>query len=151
MADEEEPTKKTAARKTAAKKKSTPKKSPAKRGGKKASAERPEEVSGTPWRPEDLDDEDAAETGEELAVPDRVTAGRTAVSDEELTAIIDELQVNVRNKLIPGVLTVHYAGRDVNFPMDGDSAMRLLAVLAGTAETQTRFARTAPTPEPAGS
>jgi len=66
----------------------------------------------------------------------RATASRAPESQEELEdalrGMIAEMPPERRNRWIPGTLTVHYRSRDVDFPMDGESALRLLAVLAGT-------------------
>lgn len=124
MADEEETAKKASAKKA-------PAKAPAKRARKNPPS-KSREVSGTPFGPEDLADEDVVSPDEEPAVPDRVTATTDMVSEEDISAALNELPAHVRNKLTPGTLTVHYRGRHVNFAMDGDTAIRLLTVLAGT-------------------
>lgn len=75
-------------------------------------------------------DEGDASAGEEPEPPARATARTTR---REVTAEhLEQLPVDVRNKFTWGTLTVHYASRDVDYPMDGDTAMRLLAMLAGT-------------------
>ncbi len=75
-------------------------------------------------------DEEDAGVGEGPEPPARATARTASV---ELTAEqFEQLPVDVRNKFTWGTLTVHYASRDVDYPMDGDTAMRLLAMLAGT-------------------
>jgi hypothetical protein len=68
---------------------------------------------------------------------DLVTGSAGPVSLGDLSAsalrgLIAELPPQQRNRFIEGTLTVHYAARDVGFPMDGESALRMLAVLAGT-------------------
>lgn len=67
--------------------------------------------------------------------PGRATGSSGPVSPDELTDVIRgavaELPPEKRNRFVPGTLTVHYAQRDVAFPMDGESALRMLAVLAG--------------------
>jgi hypothetical protein len=54
------------------------------------------------------------------------------LSGRALRELLAELPPEARNPFIPGTLTVHYVTRDVDFPMDGESAMRMLAVLAAT-------------------
>jgi hypothetical protein len=61
-----------------------------------------------------------------------VDVNARVLTDEEAKAFIARLKPAERNALVPGTLTVHYKSRDVDFPLDGASAMRLLAVLAGT-------------------
>lgn len=67
---------------------------------------------------------------------DPATASSVPVSPDDLTdairGAVAELPPEKRNRFIPGTLTVHYGQRDVAFPMDGESALRMLAVLAGT-------------------
>ena len=78
---------------------------------------------------------------------DRVTASAASGSPADrsgraLRELLAELPPEKRNSLIPGTLTVHYASRDVPFPMDGESAMRMLAVLAGTSNDVDEIDRT---------
>lgn len=78
---------------------------------------------------------------------DRVTGSAASgspgeVSGRALRKLLAEMPPEKRNKLVPGTLTVHYASRDVQFPMDGESAMRMLAVLAGTSNDMDEIDRT---------
>lgn len=88
------------------------------------------------------------DAGEWPIVPsDRVTGSAASGSPADrsgraLRELLAELPPEKRNSLIPGTLTVHYASRDVPFPMDGESAMRMLAVLAGTSNDVDEIDRT---------
>jgi hypothetical protein len=79
--------------------------------------------------------QDAADQGPEDAGPaiaSDASASTRVVPRRVLRALLHDVPPATRNQFIPGTLTVHYKTRDVQFPMDGETAMRMLAVLAGT-------------------
>lgn len=79
----------------------------------------------------------AAEESGSTGRPAPGTASAAPVSHGEssqgaLRRVIQALAPAERNRFVPGILTVHYAARDVEYPMDGESGLRMLDVLAGT-------------------
>lgn len=82
----------------------------------------------------DPDSDAAPSAGTEGSGPATASAAPASHAEFEdaLRGVIAELPPEKRNKWIPGTLRVHYRGRDVDFAMDGESGLRLLAVLAGT-------------------
>ena len=53
------------------------------------------------------------------------------ITDTDVTRILRDMRPRERNRFVPGTLTVHYATRDVDYGMDGESGLRMLNVLAG--------------------
>lgn len=95
----------------------------------------PPPPTGTALSDEPEADDDAHDAAKALGGP--VTGSAEPVSLDDLSAtavrgLIAELPPQQRNRFVSGTLTVHYAARDIGFPMDGESALRMLAVLAGT-------------------
>lgn len=91
--------------------------------------ETPDDAAGSP--PEDAGP----------AIGSAASGSQPTVSRRVLRALLRDVPPETRNQFVSGTLTVHYSSRDVHFPMDGETGLRMLAVLAGTANDVDEIAR----------